>query len=395
MKWLRFRLLVASGLAAVLLVTGCAGKATPTPTPTPTPAPTPTPSIAATPAPAPSPTPRPATPTPSPTPVSAIPPDVKPVTLKMAFLSPPPGPARSRGLKWWMDEVEKRTEGKVKIEPYWAESLVKVREILPATQSGTVDVGEIIMVYYPTQVSLWTYSDAVAFHTGDPAKMVDIMWKLYDSIPEMAKQVEQYNQVPVFLQATETYHLISAKKAVRSLDDIKGMKVGVFGGWIPKWVAAAGAVPVSVLAGEVFDALQRGTIDGRISAYETAIRYGWVDVIKYTSLTDSGAVPGIMGTVNKKVWDSLHPAAQKIMLQVGREMGPKTAEFYKEEGEDYIKTFRAKGIELIPFPDTERAKWGNLPAVKALPEEWVKSQEDTGLPGRKVMDTYLKLEGLK
>ena len=61
-------------------------------------------------------------------------------TLKLAA-GLPENSIFGKHFKWWATEVEKRTGGKVKVQIYWIESLVKAKDMLPALQSGFADVG--------------------------------------------------------------------------------------------------------------------------------------------------------------------------------------------------------------------------------------------------------------
>jgi TRAP-type C4-dicarboxylate transport system substrate-binding protein len=73
--------------------------------------------------------------------------EMKPVTLKMANAAAETswfGPHH----KWWASEVEKRSGGKIKIQIFWMESLVKWKDMLPGIQSGMADLGWVSSTYF-------------------------------------------------------------------------------------------------------------------------------------------------------------------------------------------------------------------------------------------------------
>ena len=74
-----------------------------------------------------------------------------------------------------------------------------------------------------------------------------------------------------------------AHEPIRNLADLKGKKVGTFGRIAPKAIQAAGAIPVSTTGGEMYEALQRKTIDARILSFEAAQRFKTYEVAKYMS----------------------------------------------------------------------------------------------------------------
>jgi hypothetical protein len=51
---------------------------------------------------------------------------------------------------------------------------------------------------------------------------------------------------------------------------------------------------------------------------------------------------------------------------------------------------KGKGVKVLPFSAEERAKWAQMPAVKALMKEWIDEQNKAGRPGSEVMRTFLK-----
>src|SRR5437667_101769 len=92
--------------------------------------------------------PAPAAPAPAPaaSPAAALPADFKPITLKAAEQLPPTGLA-SEELKWFADELGRRTDGKVTIQFFWSESLAKATDMIPALQNGIADIGAIPSTY--------------------------------------------------------------------------------------------------------------------------------------------------------------------------------------------------------------------------------------------------------
>lgn len=81
-------------------------------------------------------------------------------TLKLAA-GLPEGSLFGKHFKWWAEELDKRTGGKVKVNIFWIESLVKTKDMLPAIQSGFVDVGWIIGIYFPNNLRLYGLLDHI------------------------------------------------------------------------------------------------------------------------------------------------------------------------------------------------------------------------------------------
>ena len=85
----------------------------------------------------------------------------KPVTLKYADATPQKSWFGNHH-KWWANEVEKRTRGRVKVQIFWMESLVKWKDMLPGVQSRMADLGWLSSTYHPSNLPLYIILDNVS-----------------------------------------------------------------------------------------------------------------------------------------------------------------------------------------------------------------------------------------
>ena len=91
--------------------------------------------------------------------------ELKPMTLKMAN-AVAENSWFGKQHKWWASEVEKRTGGKVKVQIFWMESLVKWKDALPGIQSGMADMAWVSSTYFPSQLPRYLMLDNL-FNFGD------------------------------------------------------------------------------------------------------------------------------------------------------------------------------------------------------------------------------------
>ncbi len=75
--------------------------------------------------------------------------------------------------------------------------------------------------------------------------------------------------------------ILHTKKPVKTLDDLKGMKIRCTG-MAAKIVTALGGVPVAMPMGETYDALSRAVVDGSMAPQESLQGWKWGEVVKYT-----------------------------------------------------------------------------------------------------------------
>ncbi|MFQ5850540.1 MAG: TRAP transporter substrate-binding protein [Candidatus Binatia bacterium] len=319
----------------------------------------------------------------------AMPDHARPATiLKVSTHSPGPGTPRSDYLVRFKKAVEKRTGGDVIIKIFWANSLVHAKELLEATQVGTVDLADLPVSYFSDKIRLVQVA-GLPFSVNDEVQQRDGMLRAIARVPQVSREWERFGHILIAVTATSSYQL-PARSPIRNLADLKGKKVGTFGKILPKVIQASGAKPVSISGGEMYEALQRGTIDARALSYESSKRFKLYEVAKYISDVNLGMVAGVnLLTINRDRWNSLSSANQKILLEEGEKVGEWEARAMKEGNAKFKKFLKDRGVTIVKFSSEDRKKWKSHPKVRAIANEWVASMEKQGLPGKLVLSLFL------
>jgi len=317
-------------------------------------------------------------------------PETKPLVLRLAEMSPPVG-TRAQFLQKACKEVETLTEGRVKVQIYWSETLVKVKEMPRATQRGLCDISWVIAIYSPSEIPLWTHYMVILYHPkgDDAAWLAKKAWEFFDNSPPLRTELEKLGQTAWFCCPYDSYCLYS-KKIVNNLADMKGMRIRVSGEGYSKMVTAIGAHPSFVPAGDTYSAMERGTVDGAIAGWEWGKRYGFFEIVPYT-IDTSVFMMYAFNNVSLAALKRMSDKDRQTFLEVGRRVSMEYAEALKKEREDYKSFMKSKGVKVLPFPAEERAKWAEMPAVKGLMKNWIDEQNKAGRPGTEVMRTFLKI----
>jgi len=180
------------------------------------------------------------------------------------------------------------------------------------------------------------------------------------------------------------------KREIRTLDDFKGLKLRVPGGYWAQAVEAAGGVAVNIPMGDTYTALSRGTVDGVITSFQSLVENSWAESCPVSSRMPFVAVAGTLSFLNLDDWNSLPEDYQKIVLE----------ECQKMEDELWLKS---KSIdEEKHFPELEKynhkfvvsdpeltKKWSKL--CKPIWEKWI---ERGGETNQAIMEAYLKAVGI-
>jgi TRAP-type C4-dicarboxylate transport system substrate-binding protein len=309
------------------------------------------------------------------------------IILKVATQSSRPGTPRADYLVHFKNGVAKRTNGEIEVQIYWANSLVHAKEALEAVQLGTSDMADLALGYFSDKIKLLQVA-GLPFSVSDPVVAWNGGMRLLREVPEALGEITKFGHVFVGMTATAEYHL-NSRGPIPDLATLKGKKVGTFGRIAPKAIQAAGAIPVSTTGGEMYEALQRKTIDARILSFEAAQRFKTYEVAKYMSTIRLGAIAGVNTfTINKRKWDSLSKEHQKILLEEGERVGKWEAQAMKDDDLKFQKYLQSKGVKIVEFSDSDREKWKSTPGVQKIASDWVASVEKAGLPGKKALAAY-------
>lgn len=377
-RWLQAVALVVS-LVLIVAAVACAAPATPTPTPT-----TPKTTAPASTTPSPTASPKPSaspTPTASPTPAKAI-------VIKFSIISPA-GAAYSEASSWVTREFERLSGGRVKIEYYYSQSLTPAKEALTAVRTGVADLAMLVPGYAPGQVPL--------SGIGELPGLVTDLWSGihalndYVELPEIKAEFAG-NNVVYFAGLGTSGHEIISRKPITKITDLKGMKIAADGEQL-RLLAALGASPTTVIAGERYEALQRGTVDASHQNPVYATTYKLQEVAKYWYTLPLGAKP-YCNFMNLDTWNKLGPELQQLSISLRNQAGEKFYEMYEVAGDGQaMKDILAAGVQVTKATTEDIAEMQRV-AMDTIWKGWVEDKDKKGLAGQKLLDKWLELNKL-
>ncbi len=328
---------------------------------------------------------------------SAAPAGQKPIELKLATVAPPQGTAEME-LKWFASEVEKRTNGVVKIKIGWAGSFAGPKEMPEAIRTGSIDIAHLPWpVFAPSLFPLHTITERVSpFRGSKPLANWMAAIQLHKEFPELDAEYASNNMIRMSWRGNGGQN-VETKKPVRTLEDLKGLKMAATGAMFPAMLKVVGAVPVFVTPDQVLDNMQKGVLDGSIEPVGVSVRFKIYEAVKYIARFEPslGGDGGFCNTVNLDSWKKLPPDVQKVFLDLRDEYPFKFAEFDSKDTETAYKTVRSAGIQVVDPPTSETQRWISLAAPLNFNEEWVKhAAKNTKVPEqrlRQMLARYLEL----
>ena len=141
---------------------------------------------------------------------------------------------------------------------------------------------------------------------------------------------------------------MTTKKVVTAAD-IKGMKIRVPNNSLQvKGMAATGAVPTPMSLGEVYTALQQGTIDGLENPLTVLYNGAYQEVCKYLIL-DHHILDYTCWVCGTDFFNTLTPEQQQILIEAGNEAGVYNNAMLEETTNKALEDLKAAGVEVVEF----------------------------------------------
>ena len=270
--------------------------------------------------------------------------------------------------------VEERTDGRVKIDMSFAGGLGKGNEIMTLAGRGAIDIASVVPGYYPDQLLFWK-AYQIPFVFGSPREAMEISAEAYDALPVFQEELDKYNVRYLFHQPLGSYYLTGPDENCDTVEALAGKKIRTFGADIPKAIEAAGAVPVSVGVGEIYEALQRGTLDYSFLNRGNVLSNKLHEVGKF-SCGPVMSIAGHMIVIGNDTWNELPEDIRQIMLEEAEKAGQAYIDQIERLEEEAGKQIEAEGGVIKEFPEAELAKWREK--SPDLLQGWVDSMSAAG-----------------
>ena len=250
------------------------------------------------------------------------------------------------------DEVEQATDGRIDIKIFWSGQLGKATEVLDLVGTGAVEMGATLPNYFPADLPFSSLGAVPLGYFGDTETALNVE-RAVIADPATQAELDKVNLVPVLIHGLPTYHLICTKP-VATVADLDGLKVRTFGAFAPAALSELGAVPVNLQPSEVYEGLQRGTVDCVMYSYEFAASNRLHEVAKDWSTIPFGSFAGYQLYINRDVLDEIDPADREALLSIGRDMEQAEVAKVRTAEAEAIKTAEAAGVTFTDFTEIEQ-----------------------------------------
>ncbi|WP_250511244.1 TRAP transporter substrate-binding protein DctP [Caballeronia sp. GACF4] len=281
------------------------------------------------------------------------------VTLKMAHQWPDdPNDYVVQTGKKFAQQVEQKSGGKIHINIFPAESLVKSLNTHTALKNGSADLAIYPYIYSAGAIpqmnlillpGLWkTPEDVFKFRTSAP-------WK------ELEAKIEAYGfKTLCWIQISGG--MASKSKPINVPADLPQQKVRGAGKMMEAALQSAGASTVSMASSETYSAMQLGLLDGLWTSSGTFGSYRLYEVAKYYNSPEDYSIYYTIEpiAISMKTWNKLTPEQQKIMTDVGRSLEQSAFEGAKADDRRVARLFASHNAKIHKMTLDEWNQWQTL-----------------------------------
>lgn len=291
------------------------------------------------------------------------------VELKFANYFPPPS-GQSKLCEEFVQELEKRTNGKVKVRYFPGGSLLSAPAMMKGIEGGIADMGLAHIEYTPGRFPVTEVCDLpLGYPTAWVAsQIVNDFYKKF--------QPKEWEKVRVLWLHANGPSVMITKKPVRTMEDMKGLTIRA-PGRLGEVIQSLGGTPAPTPVVETYDAISKGVLDGSFTGTETVKTFRFGEVAKNVTLSwQVGSVYTFFVAMNKRSYEKLPADVRPIFDALCEEFKDKTALMWNNGDFGGVEFGKSKGVEFIDLSDKEAARWEK--AVEPVINSYVKSMVAAG-----------------
>ena len=248
-------------------------------------------------------------------------------------------------------KLQQATAGRLSVQMYGSMQLGGEKEAIEQAQVGAIQFARVsVGALGPVIDDLNVFNLPFLFrNTAHMQKVID--GRIGDELLEKVTGNPRAGLVGICWMDAGARSVYDTRRAIKSIDDLKGLKVRVMGN--PMFVDmmnALGGNGVAMGYDQVFSALQTGVVDGAENNPPSFVFDNHYQVAKYYTLTEHLIVPEIL-VFSRATWDSLSKDDQALIKKLGREAQLDERQLWKRVEDEAMAKMKAAGIEVDTVAD--------------------------------------------
>jgi TRAP-type C4-dicarboxylate transport system substrate-binding protein len=283
--------------------------------------------------------------------------------------------------------IEEKTNGRVKVNCYFSQSLLKYPDTFRGISSGITDIS----LYVSAPIHEVNRILGMPF-TGLPGmiKTSKIFREMLKQYPEFNQEFEKSGVKWISIRAMPANHLHLVKKPVKTPQEMKGMKI-IGDPMLADQFKQVNAAVLQLGPPDWYSALERGVAEGHLLHLAAAYEFKLMELFKYHTLFGDGAggAAPIGFAVNTKMWNSLPADIQKTIVDVYEWANEESLKWDVGIVETAIDQVKKAGHTITALSPSEIQGW--MDWAKPANDKLLGEIESKGWPAKKIFEGYQKV----
>lgn len=282
-------------------------------------------------------------------------------------------------------EVEKRTGGSLKIEIYPGSSLMKTKSQFGALRKGTLDMSVLPLAYGGGEVPEVTITLMPALVQSYEQ---GLRWKTAPIGKELDRILESKG-IKIVTWVWQAGGIASREKPIVNPDDAKGLKIRGGDKTMDQMIQGAGGSSTTLPSSEIYSAMSTGVLDAALTSSTSLISYRLNEVSKAVTTARDKSFWFMFEPllISKSAWDSLTPAQQKVVMEVGASLEPFAVEGAKKDDKLLAEVYAKAGAKVVDMNQASFDKW-----LAIAKQTSYKDFADNVKNGRQLLDMALSVK---
>jgi TRAP-type C4-dicarboxylate transport system substrate-binding protein len=280
-------------------------------------------------------------------------------------------------LQQFADDIDKASNGKLKITVHANASLFKLPEIKRAVQGGQAQIGEILLSAYQNEWIIFG-ADGLPF-LADSYDEAMKLWRAQK--PLLDKKLGEQGMMVLYSVAWPPQGIYT-KKPLASAADLKGVKWRAYSPATSRIAELVGAQPVTVQAAEFAQALATGVVESTMTSGATGVDSKLFEHLKFYYDTQAW-LPKNAVIVNKAAFDALDAPTRAAVMKAAADAEARGWAASRKVNVDTLERLKTNGMQVLPPSPQLKADMAKV--GETMLKEWV---DRAGADGKALLDAY-------
>lgn len=299
---------------------------------------------------------------------------------------------RAEAVTAYLDEIEKRSEGRIQIERHWAQALLPATKMLEGVRNGVADIGTVTAGYSPRD-ELFAYGVGdLPVRNPNEVAGAQALYELTTTNPVLKDEMDRLGLVYLMNYSVGPIQMVCKGAPLEHVADFEGKKVRATSDY-GEIYGKFGATAVVISLPKAYQALDTGMIDCSQAYGYIVESYKLYEVGQSFTAINGATIQSNGMFMNKRSFEALDPKDQATIIELGKQFNTSTAEAMHARNQEVIaqlpEGFEGKKMDVYTFSDEDLAKLDE--ASQPIIDAWIADAAKMGIDGAALVKTYTGL----